>query len=105
MKVSELISALEQCNPDATVYTWRDGLREELHDDYPVDEADDLVDINVRAANKKPTPAYWEAVRGRAVLIAAARTFLDTVGKPDLDDRDLDRLTLVMSQALGDAEC
>jgi hypothetical protein len=44
MKVSELIKALSQCNPDQEVYAFDD---QELRHIVLVDELDDRVDLNL----------------------------------------------------------
>jgi hypothetical protein len=44
MKVSELIKALSQCNPDLEVYGFDD---QELRSIVLVDELDDRVDLNL----------------------------------------------------------
>jgi len=94
MNTSELIALMQECDPDAPVHVWRDGTRHALDS---IDELDGTVNLNVEPGDASD---YWEAVRGRAVLRAAAETFLDAVGDPELDDTDLDRLTLIFSRAL-----
>lgn len=95
MLVKDLIAALEECAPDATVYTWRHGEREDL--DGIDDSIDGIIDLNVRPE----CPPDVAVIKGRMHdLEAAARDFLRTVG--NATDRDLDRLTLVFSAALGD---
>lgn len=48
MQVQELIKLLRECDPEAEVLVWADGVRYPLSEDFPVDHfARAFVDLNI----------------------------------------------------------